>query len=76
MIFLLIVTFICLILYEVPGLIRNKYWKELTVFSVLMLIAFIISLLQILRIELPNPVRDTQYVVRDFFKYFLHLSYD
>jgi hypothetical protein len=71
MIFLLIAVFICIILYEVPELIRNKYWRELTVVSFLISIAFIISLMQILKIEIPNPVRDTQYFVKDL----LHLSY-
>jgi putative effector of murein hydrolase len=72
MIYLLIATFICIILYEVPGLIRNKYWRELTVFSFLISIAFLVSLLQILKVEIPNPVKDTQYFVKSL----LHLSYD
>jgi putative effector of murein hydrolase len=72
MIFLLIAVFIGLILYEVPGLIRNKYWRELAAFSILISIAFGISLLQTLKIEIPNPIRDTQYLVKNL----LHLSYD
>lgn len=73
---LFILGFILVILYEVPGIIRKKYWKELAVYSFLMSVAFTISLLYILRVKIPNPVKDTQYVVRDFFKYILHLSYD
>ncbi len=72
MIFLLIAVFICIILYEVPELIRNKYWRELTVVSFLISIAFMISLMQILKIEIPNPVRDTQYLVKDL----LNLGYE
>lgn len=72
MIFLLIAVFVCIILYEVPQLIRNKYWKELAVFSFLLSIAFFISLMETLKIEIPNPVRDTQYII----KALLHLSYD
>ena len=72
MIFLLIAAFVILILYEVPGLIRNKYWKELAVFSFLIAIAFFISVMGILRIPIPNPVRETQY----FVKRLMHLSYD
>jgi hypothetical protein len=56
----------------VPGLIRKKYWWELAVFSFLISLAFVISLLQFLNIKIPNPVRDTQYFVRDL----LHLKYD
>lgn len=72
MIFLLIAVFICIILYEVPELIRNKYWRELTVVSFLISIAFMISLMQILKIEIPNSVRDTQYLVKDL----LNLGYE
>jgi hypothetical protein len=72
MIFLLIAVFTGIVLYEVPGLIRNKYWYELGVFSFLLAIAFVISLLYSLNIKVPNPVKETQYIV----KYLLHLSYD
>lgn len=72
MIFLLIALFICMILYEVPELVKNKYWKELAVFSILISIAFIISLAYVMNVEIPNPVRDTQYFVKDL----LHLSYE
>lgn len=72
MIILLIAGFICIILYEVPGLLKNKSYKELAVFSFLISLAFFMSLMQILKIEIPNPVRDTQYLVKDL----LNLSYD
>ncbi|MDP4178372.1 MAG: hypothetical protein Q8900_08560 [Bacillota bacterium] len=71
MILLLIAVFICIILYEVPKLIRDKYWKELAAFCFILSLAFFISVMQILKIEIPNPVRDTQYFVQKLF----HLSY-
>jgi hypothetical protein len=64
MIFLLIAAFIGLILFEVPGLIREKSWRELAVYTFLMSIAFMLSLLLTLNINVPNPVRDTQYFVK------------
>ncbi|AHF06467.1 hypothetical protein [Desulfitobacterium metallireducens] len=72
MTFLLIVAFIGLILFEVPGLIRDKSWRELAVYTFLMSIAFMLSLLLTLNITVPNPVRDTQYFVKNL----LHLSYE
>jgi hypothetical protein len=72
MIFLLIAVFVFIILYEVPQLVRNKYWRELAVFSFLLSMAFFISLMEILKIEIPNPVRDVQYLVKSL----MHLSYD
>lgn len=40
MTFLLIVAFIGLILFEVPGLIRDKSWRELAVYTFLMFHCF------------------------------------
>ncbi len=72
MIALLILLFAILIPIDLPGLIRARSWRELTVYSVLITAAFVICLLYILRIPIPNPVRDTQYLVKKL----LHLSYD
>lgn len=72
MILLLVGAFIIMILLEVPGLIKKRYYKELAVFSFIMSLAFFIALMQILNIDIPNPVKDTQY----FVKKLMHLSYD
>jgi hypothetical protein len=71
MIFLLIAAFIGIILFEVPDLIRNKYWRELTIFSFLLCLAFVHILLQILNVKMPNPASDIAYFVSDMF----HLRY-
>lgn len=55
MILLLVLAYLAMILFEVPGLIRKKYWRELVAFSVLLLLAFTISLLQVLGVKIPNP---------------------
>lgn len=65
MIFLLIPAFIILILFEVPGLIRTKSWRDFAVYSIIMSLAFVISLLEILHVKIPNPVRETQYFVQN-----------
>jgi len=70
-IFLLIMVFIGIVFFEVPGLIRKKYWRELTVFSFFLLLAFILSLLQTIDVKIPSPMKGIQYVVKDL----LHLSY-
>lgn len=71
-IFLLIAVYTGLIMFEVPGFIRKKYWWELGVFLFFIVLAFVVSLLEAYYIKFPNPVRDTQYFVKDL----LHLSYD
>jgi hypothetical protein len=75
MIFLLVILYAVLILIDVPPLIREKSRRELIVYCVLISLAFAIALLLILHVKMPNPVKSTQYVVKDFFK-LLHLTYD
>ncbi|MBA5850222.1 hypothetical protein H2684_02690 [Clostridium sp. cel8] len=71
MIFLLIITFIIIIFIEVPNMIENKYWRELTTFFAFLLIAFVFSLFFILKIPLPNALHFVEYVIKDL----LHLNY-
>jgi len=71
MIFLLVIVFIVVILFEVPSLIRKKHWRELGVFSILLSIAFVMSLLLTIGIKLPSPAKGLVFLVRDI----LHLNY-
>lgn len=71
MVLLLIIIFIGIILFEVPGMMKNGYWHELKIFSIFLIAAFTISLLYILGIPMPNPVKGMEYVVKDI----LHLNY-
>ena len=71
MIFLLVIFFAGLILFEAPNMIKNKYWRELMVFSVFSIAAFILCLLYIMDLPIPNPAAGMEYVVKDI----LHLNY-
>ena len=71
MIFLLIIVFIGIAFFEVPELIRKKYWRELTAFSFFFLLAFILSLLQTIDVKIPSPMKGIQYLIKDI----LHLNY-
>ncbi|MGE5485429.1 MAG: hypothetical protein ACM3X4_10465 [Ignavibacteriales bacterium] len=53
----LILLFISIILFEVPGLIRKKMWGELAAFSVYLLIGMALSIPQAMGIRLPNPTK-------------------
>lgn len=53
-IFLLIVIFGGIILFEVPGLVRQGYWRELIVFSLFLLLGFTLYLLRIIGVEFPS----------------------
>ncbi|WP_243388037.1 hypothetical protein [Bacillus kexueae] len=52
-----ITLIIALIIWiEVPSLLRNQQRKELIVFSVILLIGYVLSILEGLQVELPNPL--------------------
>lgn len=71
MIILLILLLAGIILLEVPSLIRQKYWRELVVFSLLLSFGFLVSLLHILDVPLPSSTKMITYLIRDV----LHLNY-
>jgi hypothetical protein len=54
---LLLVLFAGIILFEVPGLIKKKMWRELVAFSVYLLIGMALSIPQVMGLKLPNPNR-------------------
>ena len=66
---MLVLAFAILVLIEVPKLIKKKHWRELIVFSVILALAFVTSIYQLKDIEIPNPVRDTQYFVKSLFPF-------
>ncbi len=72
MIFLIIIVFIGVILFEVPGLVRKKHWRELTVFSFFLLLGFIMALLLTIGVKIPSPFKAEQYLIKDI----LHLNYE
>lgn len=55
MIALLIIAFATIILFEVPGLVKKKMWRELVAFSVFLSIGIALSIPQVLGAKLPNP---------------------
>lgn len=71
MILLLILFFIGAAWFEVPSLIRKKYFRELTVFSLFLLSAFLLAFLQIIDVKIPSPMIGIEYLIRDV----LHLNY-
>lgn len=54
---LLIVLFIGIILFEAPGLVKKKMWRELAAFAVYLAIGMGLSIPQALGVKLPNPTR-------------------
>jgi Na+/H+ antiporter NhaA len=64
MIIVLILVFGGIALIEVPRLVQQQYWRELTVFSILLGIGFVLSVLIALGVPIP-PIADT--ITKAFF---------
>lgn len=67
-ILLLIVGLATMFLYEAPAMIKQKHWRDLVVFCVLSLSVFTVSLLMLLDVDVPSPVRAIEAVVNGFLK--------
>lgn len=69
MLFLLSLIFIAIIAFEVPGLVRQKMWRELATFSVLLIIGMVYSYGQVLNLPLPNPTAGIEAVFKPVSQY-------
>ncbi|MCZ8517717.1 hypothetical protein O9H85_36505 [Paenibacillus filicis] len=72
-VFALIVAFTVLTLLELPGLLKKRQWAEIAVYSMLLMIGFVLSLLLTVGIEVPNPDKAIQSVIRSSTR-MLHLQ--
>ena len=52
----IITVYIAICLFEIPGLIEKKYWRELIIFIAFLLPAFVLNLLQGAGVKLPHIV--------------------
>lgn len=58
----LLFVFSIIIIIEVPELVKNRMWRELLVFSVLLLTGMLYSIGQIYEWPLPNPTGKMEYM--------------
>ena len=65
MIILLFAVFVCIALLDVPNLIKTKEWKYLAVFSIFFVIAFTMSFLLVIGVDIPSPMLAIQYFLKD-----------
>ena len=71
MIIALLAAFIVVALINVPGLVREKRWKDLWVYSGVYVLTLTISVLMVLGVQIPSPIMGIEYL----FENVLHLSY-
>ncbi|MHB1125610.1 MAG: hypothetical protein ACYC2T_01425 [Bacillota bacterium] len=60
--FLLLIVFAAVIAVQAPVLVRQKMWKELAAFSVILLVGMVYSVGVVLELPLPNPVKGLKLV--------------
>lgn len=68
MIFLVIIAFALIALWDFPDLIKNKKWYEVTVLSILYVCVFTLAVLQAFGVTLPSPAKGIQKLVVDVLK--------
>ncbi|NLZ38472.1 MAG: hypothetical protein GX893_02550 [Firmicutes bacterium] len=56
MLILLVLALLSIAAFEMPRLIKNKWWRELVVFLILWLLASTLAVLQFLDIKIPAPM--------------------
>jgi len=54
---IIIAVFTPIAVLQVKKLVKNKDWKGLVVFGLLMIAAFALSILKVLNVEIPDPVQ-------------------
>lgn len=68
---ILFIVFVTMALFEAPGLIQKKHWRDLLIFGALWSLTFFLSILLALDVKLPNPqilVNALTIMVINFFK--------
>jgi len=63
-ILILVLLFAGLALIDIPKLMRKKQWPELITSSVLLSIGFLLSLLQIIGVDVPNPNKGIENLIK------------
>ncbi len=66
MLFLVIIGYLVLGILEIPPLIKKQQTKELVLYSVFFTLAFVLSILLVLGVNLPSPAKMLERVVTTF----------
>lgn len=67
MLILLLFVFIILASFDAPGLLRDKSWRELAVYSGLMLVALVLSIFMVMGVPLPAMTMEIANLIKKVF---------
>lgn len=62
---ILLLVFASMAYIQIPGLVKNKYWKELAAFLAFFTAAFVLCLLYVLDVDIPSPMKGISYIFDD-----------
>jgi hypothetical protein len=65
---LLVGAFALIAVYEIPGMVKERHWRDLSAFSALLLFTLVLSILLYARVDVPNPVKWIEAVVHSLTK--------
>ncbi|MEW5761610.1 MAG: hypothetical protein AB1776_00210 [Bacillota bacterium] len=68
LILLIVAGFAAIVAFELPRLLREKLYREMTVFFVLIAIGLALSIGQVLRVPLPNITKGIEAATRPVYK--------
>ena len=66
-IFLCIFIYIALVFICIPSVTKKKQWGKVVIISVLLTAGFTLSLLQILGVDVPNPNKGIESIIKLIF---------
>ena len=72
MILFLFSAFTVMIWLDLPKLIKEKSKKDIAIFCILYIIAFIVAFLQVKGVDIPSPVKALRYLMEDV----MHLNFE
>lgn len=49
---LLVLSMVCIVLLEVPRLVREKLWRELAAFSVILVVGYVLAFMKVMGVML------------------------
>lgn len=62
---LVVIAFTGIAFFDLPGMVKNRRWHNLIVYSALFLSVFVLGVLMTLDINVPSPIKAAQAFYRD-----------
>lgn len=69
--FLVLMGFAGIAVINLPGMVKNKQWRDIAVYSAVFLLIFTFGVLLSLDAKVPSPIK----AIQTFFRDVLHLSF-